>query len=251
MYYKKLNIIEKKVLNKRYFIITFRDEEIAENALPGQFCQLKLSYQSYPVLPRPFSIYKAEGSKFSFLIKIVGNSTQKLSKKQEGDQISVLGPLGKGFQLVQEKQILLVSGGIGYAPLHFLKQKLVRHNHKVIFLHGCKDKFDVFNQECINYTEDGSVGEMGLVTTGIEKLLQENEIDLIYACGPNPMLKKVSEICLANEVELQVSLETMMACGMGVCCGCVIKFRENNEIIFKKACKDGPVFNGKKVIWDD
>jgi len=159
--------------------------------------------------------------------------------------------LGNGFEIPIGKTVLLVSGGIGYAPLFFLHQELEKNNNKTQWLHGGKDKYDIFSENISNYTEDGSLGCKGLVTDDLQKNLEQNDIHTVFACGPNPMLEKVSQICQLYQTNLQVSLETMMACGMGVCCGCVVKFRENSGIVYKKACKDGPVFDGKKVVWHE
>ncbi|MEA2103888.1 MAG: dihydroorotate dehydrogenase electron transfer subunit [Candidatus Cloacimonadota bacterium] len=251
MFYKSLRIVEKLIINSRYFMISVVHDEIAKSAKPGQFCEIKNPDHKFPILPRPFSIHNIEGNKISFLIKKVGKSTEQLSKISVGEKISVLGPLGNGFDLQDEKKVIVVSGGIGYAPMKFLRQKLRLKRNQVFSLHGGGDEFDVFSEDAINFTEDGSLGKKGLVTDGLNPILDEKEIDIVYACGPNIMMREIVKICRNYNLQIQVSLETVMACGVGVCCGCVVKTREEGQIVFKKVCKDGPVFDGRKVDWDE
>ncbi|MBS3741484.1 MAG: dihydroorotate dehydrogenase electron transfer subunit [Candidatus Cloacimonetes bacterium] len=251
MQFKILPIKENRKLNSRYFVLKVPDKSISAQSQPGQFCEIKDLESDEPLLPRPFSIYKVEENTISFLIKIVGETTRNLSQKKTAEMISILGPLGNGFKIPKNKSVLLISGGIGYAPFPFLKNKLQKNGNEIQWLHGGKDKYDIFSYDITNYTEDGSIGKKGLVTDDMPFILGKNDIHTVFACGPNQMLKKVSEICEFYKVELQVSMETIMACGMGVCCGCIIKYAENGEVIYKKACKDGPVFDGRKVVWDE
>lgn len=251
MLYKILPVVEKKFINNKYFILTFFDYEMADQCHPGQFFRLKNPQQNFPILPRPFSIYNIQNKQISFLIKIVGESTKNLFETKIGENISLHGPLGNGFELVKNKKILIVSGGIGYALFPFLLKKLEEAKNEIVFFHGGKGSKDIFSPKVINFTEDGSVGKKGLVTDGVEQFLQKNQVDVVYACGPKMMMKKLTEICKQFNVDMQISLETIMACGIGTCCGCAIRIVENGQIIYKKVCKDGPVFDGYKVVWDE
>lgn len=251
MFYQHLRIAENKLINSRYFIISVVHDEIAKSSNPGQFCEIKNQDHKFPILPRPFSIHDVEGNKISFLIKKVGKSTEQLSQIREGEKISILGPLGNGFEIQDEKKVILISGGIGYAPMKFMRDKLALKRNQVFSLHGGGDEFDIFSDEATIFTEDGSAGKMGFVTDGLKTILNENEIDSIYACGPNNMMRKIVKISRDYDLQIQVSLETVMACGTGVCCGCVIKIQDEDDVVFKKVCKDGPVFDGRKVIWDE
>jgi len=251
MLYKILPVVEKKFINNKYFILTFSNYEMADQCYPGQFFRLKNSQQNFPILPRPFSVYNIQDDQTSFLIKIVGKSTKNLFETKIGENISLHGPLGNGFEIVKNKKVLIVSGGIGYAPFPFLIDKLNQMKNKILFFHGGKTAEDVFSNNVINFTEDGSVGKKGLVVDGVSDFLKHNEIDVVYACGPQMMLKKLTEICKQFNVDLQVSLERIMACGIGICCGCAIRTIENGKMVYKKVCKDGPVFDGYTVVWDE
>ncbi|MEA3475549.1 MAG: dihydroorotate dehydrogenase electron transfer subunit [Candidatus Cloacimonadota bacterium] len=251
MLYKLLPIVEKEIINNKYFILTFSNYDMAGQCYPGQFFRLKNPQQNFPILPRPFSIHNVYENKVSFLIKKVGTATIQFSAMKVGQKIALLGPLGNGFTLHQNKKILIVSGGIGYAPFPFLVGKLNQMKNEIFFFHGGKTAEDIFSNDVIDFTEDGSIGEEGLVTDGIEQFLQKNQVDVVYACGPQMMLKKVTEICKQFNIDLQVSLETIMACGIGVCCGCTIRIIENGKMVYKKVCKDGTVFDGYKVVWNE
>ena len=251
MPYKLLPIFKKELINNKYFIITFSDYEMADQCHPGQFFRLKNPQQNFPILPRPFSVNNIQDKQTSFLIKIVGESTKNLFETKIGENISLHGPLGNGFKIARNKKVLIVSGGIGYAPFPFLLKKLEKAKDEIVFFHGGKSSDDIFSANVINFTEDGSVGKKGFVTDAVSDFLKHNAIDIVYACGPQMMLKKLTEICKQFNVDLQVSLETIMACGIGVCCGCAIRIVENGKMVYKKVCKDGPVFDGYTVVWDE
>jgi len=251
MYFKKLPLLKIEQVNAEYFILGVRDKEFTKYIKPGQFFQVKDPDTDIPLLPRPFSVYKVEHDVLEFLIKIVGDATRKLSLLDPGHTIQLLGPLGNGFPLVYNKKVLIASGGIGYAPMPYLEQKLMEAGNEVLFYHGGRNSNDVFCDTVINCTEDGSCGQVGLVTTHIEKRLDSTKIDVVYGCGSEPMLKELVILCQKRNITVYVSLERVMACGIGACCGCVIKMRENGAQVYKKVCKDGPVFEGKKVVWDE
>ncbi|HEX37955.1 MAG TPA: dihydroorotate dehydrogenase electron transfer subunit [Candidatus Cloacimonetes bacterium] len=251
MQLKKLPIQNISFLNQNYFELSFRDEKITELVKPGQFFQIKNPSKKFPLLPRPFSISKVEKDTFSFLIKKIGKVTRSLSELVQGEIVQLLGPLGNGFTLVDNKNSLLVSGGIGYAPMPFLEKELHGKGNHITSFHGGRTGNDIFCREVMNCTEDGSVGLSGFVTEHVEKYLQDNPVDVVYSCGPEPMLKVLVELCIKNSVQVQISMERIMACGVGACCGCVVSVEENNEVVYKKVCKDGPVFDGAKVVWDE
>jgi len=251
MYFKKISVLKIESINDEYFMLRIRDKELTKNIKPGQFFQVKDPNAAFPLLPRPFSVYEVENDRLSFLIKIVGESTKNLSFLEEDHFIQLLGPLGNGFPLVQNKKVLLASGGIGYAPMPYLEQILIEAGNEVMFYHGGRSSNDVFCDDVQNCTEDGSCGYAGLVTEHIEKCFDSMDIDIVYACGPEAMLKVLIGICAERNIPVYVSLERVMACGVGACCGCVIKIKENDSIVYKKVCKDGPVFDGAKVVWDE
>ena len=262
--YREVRISSNIVLNDCYFIL-----EIAETTLlpqPGQFYLLKPIGESSSILHIPVSIYNVKDSRLQFMVKIIGPGTRRLSELVKGDRLKLLGPLGNGFPLVEKQKILLISGGIGYAPLYLLKEELLRKENLVTWLHGGKIGSDIFPAD-LACTESGEIGLKGLVTDLLYKALEtghssedtadyldgkRQSFDHIYCCGPKGMMREVSRIVSRYEIPLSVSLEEYMACGMGVCLGCVVKIQgKSADIEYKTVCKDGPVFSAAEVLWDE
>ena len=233
--------------------------EVAKEAKPGQFITVKC--EEGILLWRPFSIAGVEEGRFiSLFYKTVGPGTEWLAQAQEGDILDLRGPLGgNGFTINSEiKNSILVAGGIGIAPLIFLSRSLCSlGNPEPLFLIGAKDGFSIIWPP-LEYkiagvriaTEDGSLGYRGTVTELLENTLSAKQLPadtrMIYAVGPRPMLKVVAEIAKEHQIPCEVSLETIMACGVGACLGCAISTTSGNQ----RVCKDGPVFDAAKVVWD-
>lgn len=259
MYYKTLQLVDRQTVNKDYCILSFENDEMATACKPGQFFLIKPSAYQNPLLPRPMSVHQVDNKRISFFVKKVGMGTELLCKMGRQDTASLLGPLGNGFQIFANKRALIVSGGIGYAPFPFLIRKLEDTGNKVTFFHGGKTVNDIFSKDAMNFTEDGSCGFCGTVLDGVATFLESNPIDIVYACGPEPMLKRLLEISMQYQLDVQVSLEAIIACGVGACHGCSIKMKENGKIVYKRVCKDGPVFTqtpslkmkGTEIIWDE
>jgi dihydroorotate dehydrogenase electron transfer subunit len=228
-------------------------------ARPGQFVTLRFPEQNSPFLRRPFSIHRLIGqgddiSGIEILYKIVGQFTQKLSLAKQGDQVDLLGPLGHGFTLSDSiRNVAFVAGGIGVAPLIFLYDALVHSkisfSESAVFIGGrsqvdilCKSVFNSTNIKLHTITEDGSEGEKGLVTMPLTRWLKTHHPDIIYACGPMPMLKVIIAIAKLENISCEVSVETIMACGIGACLGCAIQTNQEPEK-YRHVCVDGPVFN--------
>lgn len=243
-------VISNTGLNQNYYVLEVNAPAIASSALPGQFCQILPVHFTMPMLRIPISIYDVEGKAVKFMIKVVGQGTSLLSQLQRSDMIDIIGPLGNGFQYKNMKRAVLVSGGVGYAPLAFLKTNLA--NIETHWLHGGTCKDDTFPCDD-TYTNDGSLGSRGFVTDGLKKYLSHNKTDMIYACGPKAMLATCVSIAKEHQTPIQVSMEEYMACGIGVCYGCVIpvvRLNDNNPL-YKRVCKDGPIFNGYEVDWNE
>lgn len=234
------------------------------DARPGQFVTLRLPDRSTPLLRRPFSIHRKisannETTGIEILYKIVGSFTRTLSLAKEGDRIDLLGPLGHGFSISeQHRKISLVAGGIGIAPLVFLydalKESGVSFSESAVFIGGrtqtdilCKSVFSSSNIKQFITTEDGSEGEAGMLTAPLSRWLKTHRPDMIYACGSMPMLKAVIAIARLEHVFCEVSVETMMACGIGACLGCAIQTNMDSEK-YRHVCVDGPVFNAEELI---
>lgn len=239
---KTLAISKFEKVNKQHFIIEIDDKELASQTKPGQFYQIGLVNTDR--LKKPISVYNVVGSKISFLIKIVGEGTKILSRLKTDEEITVNGPLGNCFEVEENKNYLFVTGGIGYAPLKYLKQAAKNS----FWIHGGQCADDIFQADSI-FTNDGSVGTKGFVTVGLEQKLKQGSFDEVIACGPEPMLEAVKKLCIQYNCKLVVSLEAYMACGIGACKGCVVQIIENDQKVYKTVCKDGPIFDGYKVVF--
>lgn len=224
---------------------------IAAAAAPGQFVMVRTEAQG-AILGRPLGVSgvnRAEGS-ITLRFAAAGKGTQWLAGRHPGESIEISGPMGHGFTLNPGRS-LLIGGGTGLAPLFFLKQELEAIGGTAMLVAGAKNRLclmegDALPHSCIIATEDGSMGEAGLVTGPLERLIREWKFDMAYACGPVPMLRAVKSICQAAGLGLQVSLETKMGCGVGACNGCTCPEAMKHEA-WLKVCKDGPVFDAKEV----
>lgn len=213
--------------------------------VPGQFYMVRGWNTLDPFLPRPISIADIENGRLKLLYEVRGRGTHIISKLKKGDILSVLGPLGNGFDLKKEGKIALITGGIGIAPMLFLAKNLAGEIHiysgfrkNAYFL----DQIRPYIKSLNIATEDGSVGHKGFVT----ELFNPSEYDFVYTCGPTPMMEAVMNICKDN-VPVFVSMESRMACGIGACLGCTVKTIRGME----RVCKEGPVFKGEEVMLND
>ncbi|MBC7074822.1 MAG: dihydroorotate dehydrogenase electron transfer subunit [Syntrophomonadaceae bacterium] len=238
--------------------LEFITPRIASECHPGQFVHIRPSLSSYhPLLRRPLSLYDVDkrlGS-ITVLYKVVGKGTHLLTRVRTKDYVDVMGPLGRGFTLPgTHKNVLLVGGGVGIAPLVYLARVLREEKCKVQVLHGTENQkqmvaFDKLRQIGVEFmpaTADGSAGFKGLVTDLLYKKIDPAEIDFIYACGPEPMMELVAAFADQHGIPGEVSLEEHMACGVGACLGCARKLKAEDEE-YVKVCKDGPVFSMDKV----
>ncbi|MBF0224552.1 MAG: dihydroorotate dehydrogenase electron transfer subunit [Desulfobacterales bacterium] len=259
--YTKTEIISNKKINDSYHIIRLACNNEYSNASAGQFIMLRSIEGMEPLLSRPFSIYQIikqneDDLYIEILYKTVGIFTNWLSKQLPGTILSIVGPLGNGFKIKGYNKIFIIAGGVGIAPMYMLSRSLIDEgcnplNIKV-FLGGrtnsdilCKNDFFNMGIPIEILTEDGSEGKKGIATDLLESEIKNNSPDMIYACGPMPMLKSVAIIANNFNIPCQVSIETMMACGMGACLGCAVESNVPNK--FYHACIDGPVFNANNL----
>ena len=232
-------------------LIWLESPRIAATARPGQFVMVRCGEDT--LLRRPLSVHQVDGDKIALLFSIAGKGTRWLSQRQTGETIDIFGPMGNGFTLPDTPQdILLVAGGIGIAPLVFLAEKAAEQHHNVTLLLGTASKTNLVPDDIIPIrtnifvTEDGSSGHRGLVTDWLSSnhsFIQKP----IFTCGPLPMYRTMVQMPELKDKHVQVSLEIMMGCGVGVCYGCTIKTKNG----LKQVCKDGPVFDFEDVIWDE
>jgi dihydroorotate dehydrogenase electron transfer subunit len=268
MFNLKLSLQQNQKIFTDYRLFSFIDSHIAQAAQPGQFLMIRVTETYEPFLPRPMSVHriiknkKDEAEAFQVLFKIAGKGTKLLAEKTEGEQLQVLGPLGKGFRIDKTcSETLLVAGGIGVAPMVFLIEELARTSAKIkAFVGGATSKdllaLDIFKKYAYDLfitTEDGSQGKKGMITESLEEYLTDrnNAKDTImYACGPKAMLKQVAFLSNKFKLPCQLSFESRMACGLGACLGCVIQTKSgDNNCHYKRVCIEGPVFNAQEVIW--
>ena len=241
---ENLTVVSQEEIGKDIFSLWLQTDQMAQYARPGQFLSLYTG-KSSKLLPRPISICEIdkETSRIRLVYRVTGKNTgtEAFSKMQPGDKIEALGPLGNGF---------LIGGGIGIPPMLETAKQLKAKKTAVL---GYRDEL-FLNEEFAKYTdvyvatEDGSSGTKGNVLNAIqEKAL---EADVIFACGPTPMLRALKEYAAANHITCWISMEERMACGIGACLACVCKSKDidaHSQVHNKRVCKDGPVFLSTEV----
>ncbi|MDL1958949.1 MAG: dihydroorotate dehydrogenase electron transfer subunit [Deltaproteobacteria bacterium] len=252
-------IIEQTQLVHGIFLLTVKAPAIQDSAKPGQFCMLEVKYNHSrdPLLRRPLSIYKTRANgQISFFYKEVGKGTRLLSKRRPGEIVRVLGPLGQGFRLIYDHPCILVGGGLGIASLLLLAERL-KQSGKLIILLGAGNASGIptiedFSRLTQNFhvaTEDGGLGQKGMVTDLLAQTLREiTGMAQIYTCGPWPMMKAVYYMARKRNIPCQVSLEAAMACGLGLCLGCAVPKSDSQG--FLHVCQEGPVFDADQVHWE-
>jgi len=242
------------------FRMKVKSDYISCRALPGQFVNVKCCEGINAFLRRPISICSVEREKgyFDIVFQVKGTGTKYLSLSNAGGRLDVIGPLGNSFSMAdQYGRIAVIGGGIGIFPLLFLLEEH-RALHKTAYIGFRSKEFAVLTQEfqkaareVIITTDDGSYGNKGVVTDMLRQGLKMNEFDIIYSCGPLPMLKEVVKIASENGIKCQVSLEQRMGCGIGACLVCACKTRLDEGWQYSHVCKDGPVFWSDEIIIED
>lgn len=272
----KAEIIKINKLTDSIFDVTVKSKELAEKAVCGQFLHIDCGDEF--VLRRPISIaeilthkdIQADGQQsfeallpkenepvaLRFIFDIRGKGTLKLSEKKEGEFLDILGPLGNGFDILNEKA-LIVGGGIGIYPLlELAKQSKSKTTVSLGFRSKefvtLEDEFKNYADELYIATDDGSYGEKGNAVSIVKDKLEKGDFDVVYACGPLPMIKAIKEITDRCEIACQISLEERMGCGIGACLCCPVKIEDDEtDLGFKHlhVCKEGPIFNAREVMF--
>lgn len=250
---KDLRVTSVEFLHTRFVLIKLQSDEVLPEIKPGQFVEVKVDGSATTFLRRPISInfVDKESREIWLLVQIVGDGTKALAHLKEGDTLNVLFPLGNGFTEPKEgEKVLLVGGGVGVAPLLEYGKALKEAGNIPVFLLGSRTKADLMQLDLFSKygkvyitTEDGSEGEKGFVTQ--HSVLAKESFDRISTCGPKPMMVAVARYAKANGISCEVSLENMMACGLGACLCCVEKTVKGNVCV----CKEGPVFNINDLTW--
>ncbi len=234
---------------KDHYLLKF--EDFKEPSAPGQFINIRVSEGSDPLLRRPFSLFDHEQGVISCVILAVGKGTELLSQREPGG-IDILGPLGKGFTIRKGGRVLIAGGGVGNAPLYYLARKLAGSGCDITFIYGARSREYMYLPEryreavgrLVITTDDGSEGTKGLVADMASDLIGRERFDMIYTCGPAPMMKALAGI--AGSTPIEVSVENYFGCGIGLCSGCTIETADGR----KRACVDGPVFDGASIGWE-
>lgn len=256
-----VRITDNRPLGDAGFVISFHSERLAAETTPGQFVMLGLPSGSDPLLRRPYSIYRvgrpgAAADTCEVQYKVVGQGTARLAELRAGESLPCLGPLGRGFRLPPAGAgAILVAGGIGIAGLLHLAVALRDAGVPARLLFGCRtaselpllEGFEQLDMPTEIATEDGSRGSRGLVTALLERHLGTGAE--VFACGPHPMLRAVA-LQTAGRVPCQVSMESHMACGFGVCLGCVVETARGEGFDrYVRVCMEGPVFRAEDLRW--
>ena len=257
------------IANKRigaYHQIILSVGDAVRNCRPGNFIAIQVGGEaSRMVLRRAFAISRtSENAQFGGTVELIvaphGSGSKWLCAQGEGVEVNVITPLGKAFGIPTEPaNALLIGGGYGSAPLFGLADVLKSRGCKVDMVLGASNGNKIYapmeGKRSVNslkiFTEDGSMGEIGRVTSQLAAIIEERNIEIIYSCGPMAMLKAITEIATEHQIVHQASVEEAMACGIGICMTCVLPVKdETGAISMKRSCIDGPVMDGAAVCWD-
>ncbi len=246
-------LIEKKEWAKSTYLLLQSDEPL-EEIKAGQFVQVRVDDAQHTYLRRPISIHDVDyqNRTITLLVQRVGEGSNKIADTELDDTLNIIYPLGNGFTMPEDKtqNVILVGGGIGIAPLYYLGKMLKKYGVEPQFLLGGRSKSDLIMLEEFEAvgkvyitTNDGTLGEQGFVTE--HSIWKEKKFDMIYTCGPKPMMMALTKMARENNIGCEVSLENLMACGLGACLCCVENTIEGNVCV----CKEGPVININKLLW--
>jgi dihydroorotate dehydrogenase electron transfer subunit len=249
-----LEVISVEHLNDKYVLLKLTYSSPLPDMRPGQFVEVRVDDSPSTFLRRPISInfYDKDHNELWLLIAMIGEGTRHLSFLKSGQKLNCMFPLGNGFTMPKtpNDQLLLVGGGVGVAPLLYFGKEIKDFGAHPTFLLGARSSKDLLELDSFQQlgdvyitTEDGTLGEKGFVTN--HSILQKKHFDQISTCGPKPMMMAVAHYAKEAGIECEASLENKMACGLGACLCCVEKTTEGNLCI----CKEGPVLNIKRLLW--
>jgi dihydroorotate dehydrogenase electron transfer subunit len=248
------HIEETRCLGENYYLLKINAPKIAREAKPGNFVMVRVSTTFDPLLRRPFGIMQSEPPYIWLYFQVNGRGTELLKARQAGDRLDILGPLGNALPELPGRKILLIAGGRGIVPL-FNYAKTYAVQQPLILLYGGRSAADLnllaelgampLHKSYI-FSEDGSNGEKGLLTSGLEKIIADQHPDATLACGPEAMLAALAKMLKAKKLENYASLEAMMGCGFGVCHSCAVAVGDSQ---YRNVCNEGPVFPLQDIQW--
>jgi len=244
-------IIDNTLLTDDVFSVTVVCGALAEQSVAGQFLHIKCGEAR--LLRRPISICSVHGDKLRFIFEVKGEGTRWLSKCAPGQELDILGLLGNGYKIPEDK-VIIVGGGVGTPPMLFAVQSAKANSAAILGFRSADrvilvDEFKAILDEVYVTTDDGSVGIHGMVTDPLEKLLKKGGYEAVMSCGQLIMQKSVAELCERYGVPCQVSLEERMGCGVGACLVCACETISDGAKQMSRACIDGPVFDANEVVW--
>ncbi|MGN0035507.1 MAG: dihydroorotate dehydrogenase electron transfer subunit [Coriobacteriales bacterium] len=252
---EQVEVVDNVPTAPSFFVMTLLAPRCARLCEPAQFVELKVPGDPAELLRLPFSVYRTdtEAGRVSILYQVVGDGTRRMAAMRPGDRTDLLGPIGRGWHPPEgARRALLVSGGTGAAPLVVLAERLAESGASVDVCMGAQTSGRLVARDDLAAsgtlhvaTDDGSEGHAGFCTDLSADLLDSRPFDYVATCGPYPMERIVAAQAAAHDVVCEASLETMMACGIGVCLGCVVDTTEGK----RRVCVDGPVFDARKVVW--
>lgn len=275
---RRLPIVENVQIARDTYRVRFDCTEIARRIVPGQFIMLRIAELNDPLLARPLALYDvilddARSPRWvDFVYLTLGKMTRRLAQLAQSAELDIWGPLGNGFPSMPTKHLIMVAGGIGQTPFLALGKEFLglrtygdppRHTpraERVTLCYGVRNAglvagvpdFRAAGIDVHLSSDDGSVGHHGLVTDLLGRVLDETRGDdrLIVCCGPEPMMEAVADLCRLNQARCLVSLETPMACGVGICFSCVAKVRQDDgSWDWKRTCVEGPIFDAARIVW--
>ncbi len=249
-----LRVNDLRWLNSNSYVLELSGSEATRDIRPGNFAEIRIDNHPDVFLRRPFSYldHNKDEKTVSFFVKAIGKGTHKLGTLKKGETVNIIHPLGNSFSIPENKKVLITGGGSGIAPFIMLGRELKEKGNEIHILTGGRTSEDIlFTDEFREYgevsctTEDGSLGEKGLLTQHSIFSGKAFDYDLIYTCGPDGMMKAVASIAKERSIDCEASLENLMACGFGVCLCCIQETTEGNKCV----CTEGPVFNINELKW--
>ena len=252
-------VVDNRALSSRYYLLVLSRPAGMTTPAPGTFVHLLVPDANRFYLRRPFSVLDCDDETMSLLIVEKGEGTQIMRRLERGRTIDLIGPLGSAFPKVPGKRVLALGGGVGLAPLYYYGvHREAKDCETYRLVYGARNRDDLFVDgfdwalDGVSFsTDDGSHGFHGNIVEFAQREFERSPVDVIFSCGPNPMLKTAAEFADSVGVPHYVSLENRMACALGACRSCVVLTRNGKSVRYRTVCHDGPVFDAGSLVWEE